>query len=539
MVNLVVRHGSHTQGTASHSSPRMKSPSTSIANRLSKATTTAVTAAASPSAAGCGASERIVPSPIRVPFHHNNTNGGTHRPVSPLTASESMFGAAVGVGASHFIHHRAHSSARVDSEGEIRQQPSEGSINSGSDLVCDYDQSITPLYEMLESSQWDQAGARCRTHPQEVHTWIVRRDTNDNIRWKLLPLHAAVIFQASMAVVEAMLSEHPIAVAKRDDQGMLPIHLAFRHKSSEVLIEKLIRQYPGGLTVKDRKDRLPIDHAKDAQFSFSTMKLYSETYARCQNIGSAAMMNGGDKSTSLNEKSRLSTIKEAYEARIKDMTKEHEHSLHELKTQKAKEAQSALALHNAEMDELRDLLSREVSSGQKVSQLEGELSRMAEALAASNQEGKVLRRVVHEQKSQHETLVEQLHRISQDQKSLHDSCLQLQEQLDQAHQLREQLIRTLLQKEDGKDVRVSNDACQLSSKLLTQTETLLKECSRGGQRDASETDVRKTPVSTGRVTSLTGAAAPATADAAPSTAPWGEMADHEDDISAITEISHF
>jgi hypothetical protein len=515
MVNLVVRHG---QGNVS--SPLMKSP-TSIANRIA---TKSAAAVGTPSSA-VGASERIVPSPIRVPYLRSHASGA-HRPVSPLTASDSMFGLTHEAP----VTQRGHS---VDS-AEERQQPSEGSVHSNSELVCDYDQSITPLYEMLESSQWEQARTRCRTHPQEVHTWIVRRDANDNIRWKLLPLHAAVIFQSPMPVIEAMLAEHPIAAAKRDDQGMLPIHLAFRHKSDEVLIEKLIRQYPGGITVKDRRDRLPLDHAKDAQFSFHMMKLYSETYARCQHTPPDDNQNSGSN----HEKTRLATIKEAYEARIKDMQQEHSHNLQELMSRKDKEAQATQALHNAEMDELRDLLSREVSSAQKAAELEGEMSRLAEALAEANQEGKVLRKVVHEQKSQHDALLDQLHQILKEQKSLHDFCLQQQEKLDQSHQVREQLLRTLLQKEDGKDLRVSNDVCQMSNKVLARTETLLKESSRGGGKLDVDSDMPRIASNDGNGVVGAAAAAATMADTTPA-APWGNMDEHGDDISAITENSNF
>mmetsp|Transcript_6131 Transcript_6131/g.15325 ORF Transcript_6131/g.15325 Transcript_6131/m.15325 type:complete len:286 (+) Transcript_6131:833-1690(+) len=49
------------------------------------------------------------------------------------------------------------------------------STTTPTELVCDYDQSVTALYEMLESSRWDDALRRCQTHPVECHTWIVRR----------------------------------------------------------------------------------------------------------------------------------------------------------------------------------------------------------------------------------------------------------------------------------------------------------------------------------------------------------------------------
>jgi hypothetical protein len=502
----------------------MKSP-TAITNRI--APVKASTAGASP-----GAPERIVPSPIRVPYLRSHNTG--HRPVSPLTASDSMYG---------MIQEAPGAVRTLSNENtEERQQPSEGSVNTNNELVCDYDQSITPLYEMLESSQWEEARIRCRTHPQEVHTWIVRRDSNENIRWKLLPLHAAVIFQAPLPVIEPMLTEHPMASAKRDDQGMLPLHLAFRHKSDEILIEKLIRQYPVGVIVKDRRDRVPLDHAKDTQFSFNMMRLYSETYAKCQQ---SDVENRGDstdagRSVSIHDarlvKEDTRLIKEAYEARIKAMTKDHEQAMQELKSKEEKEAQAIQTLHNAEMNELRDLLSREVSSGQKVTQLEAELSRLSASLAEANREGKVLRRVVHEQKNQQGTLIAHLHQILQDQKSLHDFCVNQQEQLDEARQWREQLIRTLLQKEDGKAVQLSKEVCQLSNNILIRTESLLKESSCGQLN--TDSDLRKISHDGSGGTVTAPAAATGMADVTDNGA-WGAMGDHGDDISAITENSHF
>jgi hypothetical protein len=247
MVNLVVRHGSHLPG---NNLPRSKSPAVTMRQASPKAR------------------DRAVPSPIRVPSVLHET-----RPVSPLTASESMFGNVLKqtrTSSSDGSSHRRRGSPLR----ELREECSECG-----ELICDYDDNVTPLYEMLESSQWDKARLRCRTHPEEVQTWIVRRDASSKIRWKLLPLHAAVIFQAPSVVLECLIKEYPTAAGQRDDQGMLPLHLAFRHKQDEEKLLMLLDHYPQGISVRDRRERLPLDHGKESEFSSHLLQRYADLYA--------------------------------------------------------------------------------------------------------------------------------------------------------------------------------------------------------------------------------------------------------------------
>jgi predicted nucleic acid-binding Zn-ribbon protein len=513
MVNLVVRHDSPIHG---NSSPMVKSPS-AIASRIASANK--------------NAGERVIPSPIRVTRRANS-----HRPVSPLTASESMFGNTTTPRLDP-VPGRAHSSDST----EERQQPSvtsDNSKNSAGELVCDYDQSCTVLYEMLEESKWDEARVRCRTHPREVHTWIVRRDNSQKIRWRLLPLHAAVIFQAPFKVVDDLIKEHPLAAAKRDDQGMLPLHLAFRHKSDEAVIEKLLHQYPSGVIVKDVRNRLPLEHGKEIQYSSNLMNLYAETYAKSQHhvdLNQATTVEGADMKLKSSYESKVAALKDAYEARIDSLIKEHETMVQDLRLKAQKDAQAAQSIHIQEMDELRDLLSREVTSGQKTSQLEAEIRELTDSLAEANQESKVLRRVVHDQKSQQDALVERMHQILKEQKTLHEICVQQQEQLDQAHQLREQLLRTLLQKDDGKAVRVSSEVCQMSKSIIARTEQALQDASLG--HSGAEGLVTDTTSKDRGVTVSADAARIGTAERGASD--WGAIDDHGDDISAITDNSNF
>ena len=68
----------------------------------------------------------------------------------------------------------------------------------------DFDANPTDLYLSLMRKDWTAAQHHA---PTESHIWIYRREQNDpaKIRWKLLPIHAAIIFQAPVPVLQALL----------------------------------------------------------------------------------------------------------------------------------------------------------------------------------------------------------------------------------------------------------------------------------------------------------------------------------------------
>jgi hypothetical protein len=133
---------------------------------------------------------------------------------------------------------------------------------------CDYDTSPTDLYQAIEAMQWDFVLGMFSDNVSEVAaasvnkqcaTWVVRKESNGKLRWRLLPLHAACIFQAPSMVILLLLQEFPPSAAAKDDQGMLPLHLAFRQQPMNfTVLEELMTAYPGGVTVKDRRGRTPL-----------------------------------------------------------------------------------------------------------------------------------------------------------------------------------------------------------------------------------------------------------------------------------------
>ncbi|KAG7366197.1 ankyrin repeat domain protein [Nitzschia inconspicua] len=127
-------------------------------------------------------------------------------------------------------------------------------------LECDYDLNPTVLYQAIEAKQWEYALSIFAKNEQDDQssTWVVRKETNGKLRWRLLPLHAAVIFGSPLSLIELLLTDHPAAAQSKDDQGMLPLHLAFRNESQWDVIEELLTAYPAAAFISDRKGRTPL-----------------------------------------------------------------------------------------------------------------------------------------------------------------------------------------------------------------------------------------------------------------------------------------
>lgn len=153
----------------------------------------------------------------------------------------------------------AHSKDPDDEEVEqVYQPPVSPPPPLTKPLECDFDLDPTELYELLQLRNWEEAIQRCKEHEREARTWVSRKEKDGKLRWRLLPLHAGVIFKAPEIVIEALLAAYPKGAECKDDQGMLPLHLAFRNGSSEGLVNVLLAAYPQAINVKDRKGRIPL-----------------------------------------------------------------------------------------------------------------------------------------------------------------------------------------------------------------------------------------------------------------------------------------
>jgi hypothetical protein len=123
------------------------------------------------------------------------------------------------------------------------------------------------ISQCIQNKAWNRC-LQLLGHPEhaaQAAVWVVRKELNGKLRWRLLPLHAALIFQAPFNVIEVLLEAYPEAAAAKDDQGMLPLHLALRNRPIQwATVEELLTAHPAGVYIQDRKGRTPLQGAASA-----------------------------------------------------------------------------------------------------------------------------------------------------------------------------------------------------------------------------------------------------------------------------------
>jgi hypothetical protein len=224
---------------------------------------------------------------------------------------------------------------------------------------CDYDTNCSRLYKMLEDRKWEEAADLLDPDdleepviPQmsspliQARKWVVRREANGKLRWRMLPIHAAVIFGAPHHVVEAILKVNPRGALLKDDRGMLPLHLAFRHGAPNDVLVELLYTCPQAIAIKDRKGRIPI-HCCVPPISNGTAKknILLHTIGEYESKQRANTMSLYAKACCAEERNRTMTeASNMYEKQIE--------SLQEAKSVKLE------AMHKLEEQSHTDLLKR-------------------------------------------------------------------------------------------------------------------------------------------------------------------------------------
>jgi hypothetical protein len=99
---------------------------------------------------------------------------------------------------------------------------------------------------------------------KECKTWVVAHgQKKDQLRFRALPLHAALVFGAPDDLVTKIFSSYPLAARGRDVKGRLPIHLAMEHHASDLIVNLIIEAFPKGIFAIDKKSKTPLDYIKD------------------------------------------------------------------------------------------------------------------------------------------------------------------------------------------------------------------------------------------------------------------------------------
>lgn len=94
----------------------------------------------------------------------------------------------------------------------------------------------------------------------QARTWIVHRARGSGVlKWRMLPIHVALSYQAPFEVVLRLYNLYPGSVRVRDHRGMLPMHICFYRGSEDRVLELFMEVFPDALDVIDDKGRRAIE----------------------------------------------------------------------------------------------------------------------------------------------------------------------------------------------------------------------------------------------------------------------------------------
>lgn len=107
----------------------------------------------------------------------------------------------------------------------------------------DYDVEKGELFYHLENKHWDDASLVARTCPEQAGYWINRKNVDGSQRWRMLPIHSAIIYDAPSTTIQSILEAYPEGVLAREDRGIHPLQLAYRLRRSPSVISVLEEYY--------------------------------------------------------------------------------------------------------------------------------------------------------------------------------------------------------------------------------------------------------------------------------------------------------
>ena len=230
----------------------------------------------------------------------------------------------------------------------------------------DFDSDPTALYTSLQNKSWQDTVAIAFNNPEEARIWVSRKEKDGRMRWRLLPIHAAIVFKAPEEVIEALLTAYPEGAQAKDDQGMLPLHLAMRTGSTEGVVNMLLFAYPQSIDVQDRKGRVPLVLAQASSSpnreAFMKALERGPTYYA---VAAAATERATEHVAVVTEQRgiepRATEQRAVFDSQLVDVHQSHQHELAQVKLD-AESKQQALQLKLAAME-------KELAKTQETSQV--------------------------------------------------------------------------------------------------------------------------------------------------------------------------
>ena len=248
-------------------------------------------------------------------------------------------------------------------------------------LECDYDVRPTELYKSIQSKKWDRVLELLESdNAIQSSIWVVRKEPNGQLRWRLLPLHAALIFQAPYNVIEALLGVYPAAAAAKDDQGMLPLHLALRNSPIDwAVVEELLTAHPGAVGTQDRKGRTPLQGAtaRHNDPALAVLRLYTQiAVARERSIATSGAGGAGD------DASVASSSHHHQLAKLLELQQQVEHEREMWK-------QQIQAIESAAQERVQQAEEKQEGLQEQVTLLQAQLAMAAAASPTPNEESEI------------------------------------------------------------------------------------------------------------------------------------------------------
>jgi hypothetical protein len=304
----------------------------------------------------------------------------------------------------------AESTARED------ESPAYTETSGPNQFECDYDINPTEIFLQLQRKEWDAAVKRADEVVLEARTWVSRKEKHGKLRWRLLPVHAAIIFKAPENVIETLLAAYPKGAQSKDDQGMLPLHLAFRHGSTEGTVNLLLVAFPQSVNCKDRKGRIPLVLA---QASASPNR---EAFVRALERGPSYYANAA----AATERASVTAEQRAiFDAKLTEVEKKHQQDVNELKEERKdlKETVENLQKELAKQKGTTQVLVDHVNSLEAQLKCKGETERFLAVKAATLETN--LRETNQDSESMGQALEAEIARIQKENEGLRN-------ELDQA-----------------------------------------------------------------------------------------------------------
>jgi hypothetical protein len=170
------------------------------------------------------------------------------------------------------------------SRAEMTTRSKMPKVNRDGELECDFEKNPTAIYLLIQQQDWDGVEYQAPNFPEEVRTFVYRRNPDGVLKWRLLPIHCAILHDAPFSALDALMKAYRASAQAQDDHGMLPIHLAIKKHMSPEVINLLLAAYPKCIDIANYNGLTPYEMADNSSSAHRgyyrrALKRGSPTYA--------------------------------------------------------------------------------------------------------------------------------------------------------------------------------------------------------------------------------------------------------------------